>query len=115
MTTPVSLSIANGTVMFTDRHGRVYTAADVVIEDGDVVGVEIISALGEYATVTRDGEEVGRYPLRDAAGWHLTDMEGITVPRNPFLPPVLQMPVDGGATARTLWSLWYPVDETEKP
>jgi hypothetical protein len=86
MTTPVSLSIADGTVTFTDQHGRVYTATDVVIQDGDVAGVKI-SAMGMYATVTRDGEEVGRYPLRDAAGWHLMDMQVITSPANPFLPP----------------------------
>jgi hypothetical protein len=85
MTTPVQLSINDGTVTFPDRHGRVYTATDVVVEEGDIVGAEW-SGMGMYVTVTRDGEDVRRYPLRDAAGWHLTDMEGITVWPNPFLP-----------------------------
>jgi hypothetical protein len=85
MTTPVSLSIADGTVTFTDRHGRVFTATDVVADEGDTLGVEW-SAIGMHATVTRDGEDVRRHPLRDTAGWHLTDIEAITVPPNPFLP-----------------------------
>ncbi|MGV9540900.1 hypothetical protein ACWDSF_06205 [Nocardia beijingensis] len=85
MIAPISMSITDNTATVTDGNGDTYTAHDVHVEPGDWTGMENYGA-GWYFVVKRDGEEVQRQPLRDASGWHFTDLTSFTVPPNPIFP-----------------------------
>lgn len=85
MTTTPSLTLVDGTATFTDDHGRVYTATDVVVQEGDIFGVEI-SLMGMYVTVQHGEEEERRYPLRYGDNPHITELTTIMTWSNPLLP-----------------------------
>ncbi|MFE2994183.1 hypothetical protein ACFXG4_04115 [Nocardia sp. NPDC059246] len=84
MSNAPSLTIADGTVTFTDSYGYTHTATGIDLQPGDVVSAQM-GGDGLYFVVER-GDERQRHPLRLNGTWHYTDLRAILVPANPFLP-----------------------------
>ncbi len=84
MNPPLSLQPFDTGCHVVDRHGRTYTAYGFTPEPDDRFGVEIAHD-GEWLTLER-GDVRQRFPLRHGDNPHWTDLAGIRVWPNPFLP-----------------------------
>ncbi|MFE3052275.1 hypothetical protein [Nocardia sp. NPDC059239] len=84
MSSEPSLTIAGGTVEFTDAYGYTHMATGIDLQPGDVVSAQMAGD-GLYFVVER-GDERQRHPLRLNSTWHYTDVHAIPAPANLFLP-----------------------------